>query len=189
MKPALVIDLENAKNQIVTGDTSTVTIAIATGAKQSNLHGTMSVAALKGVATFSNLSLRRAVAYTLIASDGKLTKATTKAITVSPDASSARLVLTQQPSSSVAGKKLTPLILDVEDLYGNLITSDSPTVVVTIASGPKGGILEGTAKVVGSHGVVDFTKLWLMKAGKYTLRATASKLPNPTPVTFAQTVT
>jgi hypothetical protein len=83
---------------------------------------------------------------------------------------------------------LTPLILNVEDAYGNLLASDDPTVIVTLAPGSPGGVLEGTVKLTAAHGVVDFTKLWLMKRGKYTLRAMASKLPNALPVTFVQTV-
>ena len=66
---------------------------------------TTSVAAVNGVANFSNLILNTAGAYTLSVSDGSLTGSTTATITVGPGAAS-QLVVTQAPATGTASQAL-----------------------------------------------------------------------------------
>ena len=61
------------------------------------------MAAVNGVATFSNLVLNTAGTYTLKATDGALTGATSGNLTVSPAAAS-QLVLQQSPTTGTAGQ-------------------------------------------------------------------------------------
>lgn len=67
----LTVNVLNGSSEIVTDATNVVTVAIASGTSGAVLTGTASVAAVNGVATFSNLSIDLAGTYTLsIASAG-----------------------------------------------------------------------------------------------------------------------
>jgi uncharacterized repeat protein (TIGR03803 family) len=70
--PAVTVKVEDAFGNVVTTDKSTVKIAIATGPAGGTLTGTVSVAAVAGIATFSDLLLSKAGNYSLKATDGVL---------------------------------------------------------------------------------------------------------------------
>src|SRR5207248_8343629 len=98
-------DLEDAYNNVVTTDTSTVTVALNIGS--GSLQGTLSKAAVAGVATFTNLRIDDASnAKTLRFTDGALTLADATAFTVTPAAAS-KLAVTTQPAGATAGANLT----------------------------------------------------------------------------------
>ena len=71
------VSVEDANGNVVTSDNSSVTVAIGTNPGGGTLGGTLTVAAVNGVATFSNLSINKAgTGYTLTATDGSLSGAT-----------------------------------------------------------------------------------------------------------------
>lgn len=75
--PAVKVTVQDAAGITVTGSSATVTIAIGTNPTGAVLSGTVSVAAVNGVATFSNLMLNKAgTGYTLKATSGSLASAT-----------------------------------------------------------------------------------------------------------------
>ena len=85
----------------------------------------MTVAASGGIATFSNVKFDTVGNYTLAASDGKFTSATSSSFMVSAAAGASRVVYGQQPSNVTAGVADSPSItVDVEDQLG---TSSPPT--------------------------------------------------------------
>src|SRR6185437_9201855 len=159
-------------------NTSTVKFT-ATGG--SALLGTPSVAAKAGVATFSNLILDKAAKYTLKATDGTLAAATTASFTVAP-ATASKLVLVKSPTSATAGKAINPaLVIDIEDAFGNIVTSNTSTVKFTATGG---SALLGTPSVAAKAGVATFSNLILDKAAKYTLKATDGTLVSATTASF-----
>lgn len=80
--PAVTVALRDADDAIV-NSTATVTLAIGTNAGGGTLSGTLAVAAIDGVATFSNLSIDApAAGYTLSASSTGLTGATSSTFTI-----------------------------------------------------------------------------------------------------------
>src|SRR4029077_4091362 len=83
LSPAVKVAVADAFGNIILGNTSTVTIAVASGPGGFATGSTTSVAAVNGVATFSNLLLGTPGTYTLRASDGALTSVTTGNITIS----------------------------------------------------------------------------------------------------------
>ncbi len=104
---------------------------------------------MNGVATFSNLIINAAGSYTLSASDGSDTGATSSSFVVNPAAAS-KLAVTQSPSTGTAGQALgAALQVVVEDAFGNVVTSNSSTVAVGVASGP-GSIASGGTPSVAS---------------------------------------
>ncbi|MGD0089090.1 MAG: kelch repeat-containing protein, partial [Planctomycetota bacterium] len=76
--------VQDANGNTVTTDTSNVTLAIGTNPSGGTLSGTKTVAAASGVAGFS-LSIDKAgYGYTLVATDGTLTGATSSAFNITP---------------------------------------------------------------------------------------------------------
>src|SRR5262249_31604920 len=65
----LTVSVEDAYGNLVTGDTSSVTLAVTGGA---TLNGTTTVNAIGGIATFTGLSINQAGSQTLSASDSSL---------------------------------------------------------------------------------------------------------------------
>ncbi len=138
-----------------------------------------------GVHTFS-ATLKTAGTQSITATDtttGSVTGSDT-GITVIPAAAS-QLDFGQQPSTTTAGQTISPAVtVDVEDPYGNRVTSDSSTVTVTLSSGT---FASGSATVsaAASSGVATFSALTIDRAGSYTLKATDGTLASATSGTFS----
>ena len=80
----LIIVVEDAFGNVVTNFSGSVTLALGSNPGQSTLGGTLKVTVKNGVATFSGLTLNKAgTGYTLRATSGSLTSATTNAFKVS----------------------------------------------------------------------------------------------------------
>ena len=130
--PSIVVDVEDQFGNIVTSDSSNVTLAVASG--PGSLSGTLTMAASSGIATFGNVKLNTAGSYTLTASDGSLTPATSSSLAVSA-ASASKVVYGIQPSNATAGVADSPSItVDVEDQFGNIVTTDSSNVTLAVAT-------------------------------------------------------
>src|SRR5207244_1283662 len=126
-----LLTVQDAGGNTVTTDSSSVTVAIRRAPCSGTLSGTKVVAAVKGVASCSSLSIDKAgPGYTRRASDGPLPSATCATInsTVGP---AALLASTQQSSNSTGGVALaTQPKLTVQDAGGNTVTTDSSSVTV-----------------------------------------------------------
>jgi len=167
---SVVLSIEDQFGNVESGDGSSVSIA-ASGPGALTGTSTTSVTAVKGVATFSNLTLDTAGGYTLKASDttDSLTSAASNSFTISP-ATATQLVFSTQPSDGIAGVALSPVVLSIEDQFGNVESGDGSSVSIS-ASGP--GALTGTSttSVTAVKGVATFSNLTLDTAGGYTLQA------------------
>ena len=97
------VAVEDQFGNVVTTDTSTVTLTVASGPGGFASGSTTSVSAVKGIATFSNLLLDTAGSYTLGASDGALTKATSGKLNITP-ATAAKLALNKRRPAAQPGK-------------------------------------------------------------------------------------
>jgi len=111
--------IEDAYGNVVASATNTVKVALATNPTGAKLGGTLSVAASKGVATFTGLTLNKVGSgYTLAVSSKGLTGATTNAITVT---SMAAISLPGATAPANAPDPLlAPLVLDSPDLWDGL---------------------------------------------------------------------
>jgi len=81
-----------------------------------------------------------------------------------------------QPSSATAGNIITPPVqVTVRDSLGNVDTSFTAAITITLAVNPVGGILSGTTSVAPVNGIAQFGDLSISAAGTgYVLRASAS---------------
>ncbi|WP_300618586.1 carboxypeptidase-like regulatory domain-containing protein, partial [Dokdonella sp.] len=83
---AVKVAVQDAGGNVVTGDTSAVTLALSGGTAGASLVGTATVNAVGGIATFPNLSVDLAgSAYKLVASDGSLAGATSDPFDIVPN--------------------------------------------------------------------------------------------------------
>ncbi len=119
--------VENLSGAPLTTFHGNVTIAPGNNPSNDTLGGTLTVAAVNGVATFSGLTLTKAASNVTIAvTSPGATSITTPGFSLTP-AAAARLVITAGPSTAAtAGQALAnqPAITE-EDQYGNVETGDS----------------------------------------------------------------
>ena len=174
--PAVTVSVEDSQGNVVPTATNSITMAIGTNPSSGTLGGTVTVAAASGVATFANLSINSAGAgYTLSASAGGLTGATSTAFNVNAGAAS-KIAFTVQPSNVIPGNSISPAIaVSIEDALGNVVTSANNSITVAIGANPGSGTLAGTLTVAAVNGVATFPNLSINNAGAgYTLTAAAS---------------
>ncbi len=163
-----VIEEEDQYGNVETGDNSTpVTVSLNSGA--GSLAGTSQVAVSRGVAAFTDLSDETAGSLSLLFSSGELLPAVSAATVVAPAPASQLVIHTQVSSTATAGRAFaTQPVVEEEDQYGNLETSDNTTVVTaSLQSGV--GPLRGTVFASVSGGVAVFSNLADDKAETITL--------------------
>ena len=124
---AVEVSIQNAEGETMTGATNTVTLALGSGPAAAALEGTVSVAAVNGVARFSGLVLKKASpGYTLTASGAGLTGTTSPSFAVA-SAAPASLEVAQVAATVTAGDALSPEV-SVLDVFGNRVTGYTGTV-------------------------------------------------------------
>ncbi len=142
-----------------------------------------------GVHTF-NITLETAGSQTISVVDTSDSSDTGKAsVTVAP-ASPNKLVFSQEPSNVVEGVDINPaVVVEIEDTYNNLVTTDSSDqVMVSFNTNPGGGTLSGTTMAKVSGGVATFGTLSINQPDSgYTLSATATGLASAISSSFQVT--
>ena len=151
------------------------------------MTGTATVAAVNGVASFSDLRIVKAgTGYTLKAEATRLTAATSAPfdITAGP---AARLLFTTQPSSTMGGAAIAPPVeVAAQDSVGNRAAGFTGTVTVALGGNPAPGTLSGTKVVRAVNGVATFSDLSIAQVSAgYTLTASAGGFPGVSSVPFA----
>jgi Spherulation-specific family 4 len=188
------VSVEDSGGNVVTGNSSAVSLAIAS---QPGTGATLSctanpVTATAGIAAFAGCKITgMAGSYTLTATDGSLTAATSGTVSVTAGAA-AQLAFTSQPGGGANGAAWSaqPLVA-VQDSAGNLVTGSSASVTLAIASQPGTGATLSCTKnpVAATAGIASFAGCKITgEAGNYTLKATASGLTSAASGTFTVTV-
>lgn len=186
--PAVQVVARDFSGQTATSFTGDVTVAITAGTNPSGavLLGTTTVAAINGVATFSDLHVDKSGSgYELMATANGLAAATSESFDITAGAAT-QLVFSVQPSTVTARATITPQVeVTARDALGNTaegFTGDV-TVAITSGTGTSGATLSGTTTLAAVAGVAAFATLSIDQAGTgYTLTATGGGLP---PVTSA----
>jgi hypothetical protein len=190
LAPVTVL-IEDKTGHVVASDGSTVSLTLA-GTAGGVLFGAASVPASNGVATFTGLSLTKAGAYTLAATDTPLKPARSRTFKINPDDGSAHMLFAQTPpATALLAKPLPPISATLQDQYGNVIKNNHTPVTLAVATGPTGGTLTGKPTIPFTNGVANFKNLHLSQPGPYTLTLTAPALPGngALPLTLAITLT
>ena len=175
----LVAEEDAFGNVITTDSTSTVTAARGSLGSASLQGSPLTVFLASGVASFSGLSYNVAETINLRFTTNAIgvAAATSNNIVVSPATTARQLVVTQQPSTTAtAGVAFsTQPVVKEEDIFGNVITTDS-TSAVTVARGSLGSsALQGSPlTVILASGVASFSGLSYNVAETINLRFTTN---------------
>ncbi|AKJ02001.1 S8 family serine peptidase [Archangium gephyra] len=182
--PAVEVSLYDRLGNLATQVNSPVSVSLAYNTSGGALGGTTTVDAVKGVATFDALRVTRpGVNYTLQAGGSGLFLDSSVSFNVRAGAP-ARLAFRAPPANAVAGAALAPVTVEVQDLEGNLNTSATAEVTLSLG-GPAGGSLGGTTTVAAVNGVATFPSLFIHRAALgYTLGANATGLTGATSRAF-----
>src|SRR5262249_25140190 len=121
----------DAFNNVVTTNTSNVTVAIGSNPGGGTLSGTTTVAAVAGVATFSNLSINNhGTGYTLTAAGTSLTAATSTPFNITGAPVATHFTVTASPGSITAGNSVLVQVTAL-DASNNTVTGYNGTVHFT----------------------------------------------------------
>jgi Putative Ig domain/Cohesin domain len=130
-------------------------------------------------------NLQKVGSYTVSVASGSLS-GSAGPVTVKP-AAAAKLGFATQPVSTPTGLTLPTVTVQVQDLFGNLITTDnSDTITLNVASGPGSFASGSITSALVTGGVATFNNLTLIKPGNYMLGAKVAGLytgPNSTAFT------
>ncbi|ADO74184.1 S8 family serine peptidase [Stigmatella aurantiaca] len=126
---AVQVELQDAQGRVITGGAHTVTLHLGVNPTGVPLLGATSASTVNGVATFDDLSLRKAgTGYTLRASAATFQSATSAAFTVTPAAAASYKLAF--PASVPAGTDVT-LTATAYDAYRNVATPYAGAAKVT----------------------------------------------------------
>jgi hypothetical protein len=179
------VAVEDVNGNIVAGATNSVSMSITTNPGGATLGGTLTATPVKGIVTFSNLTLSAAgTGYILTASATGLTSATSVAFNVTP--SPAKLAFITQPSNTNAGASIVPAVtVAIQDANGIVVTGATNPVTIAIGANPSAGTLAGTLTATPVNGTASFPNVSISTAGNgYTLTAGATGLTGTTSAAF-----
>ncbi|MGC4013569.1 MAG: putative Ig domain-containing protein, partial [Luteolibacter sp.] len=161
--PAVTVQIKDAYGNPTTS-TANVTVALG-NAGSATLSGTLTQAAVGGVATFNNLSVDKVgTTYNLGASSGVLTGATSNSFTITPAAATHYTVTA--PGSATAGTAFNVTVTAL-DQFNNTATGYAGTVHFT--SSDSSAVLPANSTL--TNGVGTFSAI-LKTAGAKTITAT-----------------
>jgi hypothetical protein len=182
--PDVEIEIVDATGNRVTTDNSPVTLTLS-APSGGVLSGTTTVAAEQGIATFADLSIRKAGTYAMVAKDDTLEVATSTAFTISPGTAD-HLLFLEQPTNTAAGQAIAPAVqVGLFDAFGNLADSYRVFVTVALDHNQGGASLSGITTVRSEDGIATFAGLSVSKPGTYTLAAVRAALPSASSCAFS----
>jgi alpha-tubulin suppressor-like RCC1 family protein len=181
--PAIEVVILDAFGNIATTATDQVSLALGLNPGGGTLLGTPTVAAVSGVARFSNLVIQKAASgYAMTASAGSLPLATSTPFSIAA-AAAAQMVFSVQPTDGQGNLVMPPVAVTIRDAFGNFATD---SVTLTIGANPWGGpgtrpgTLSGTTRRGPVNGMASFGDLRIDKPGAgYTLLAAAGGASGP----------
>ena len=180
---ALKLELTDAYGNPISGASVTFTAPTSGATGTFGGSSTVTTSAL-GIATAPTFTAgSTAGSFTVVASSGSFS--TSFPLTNTPGAASKLVFLETPPSTNTAtaGQALSTFQVAIEDSQGNVVTSDSHAVSITLSSGS----LTGTTTVDAVNGVATFTGLTTDVAVSTTLQASDTAdilIPISTPITI-----
>jgi alpha-tubulin suppressor-like RCC1 family protein len=171
---SIQVAIQDPTGNTVTTSTAAVTIALGASpgsGPPATLLGDVTVNAVGGVATFSDLHITKAAqGYTITATSAGLPLTTSDGFQIVPDAAT-DIGFISQPASVSAG---VPFSIQVaaQDQFDNVVTNVTGGVTLTLETNPGSATLSGTRVAAFSQGIASFADLTLDKvASGYTISA------------------
>jgi hypothetical protein len=178
-----VIVLQDVNGNTVTSNSSvTVTLALTSNTTGATLACTSGLSRVvsAGVATFSGCSINKVGTYQLTATSSPYYTAATSGSFVVSAGPPVKLTLTSQPTSGVAAQAFaTQPVVAITDAGGNVATTSSATITLSLTSYTAGGVLTCTSGLSRTtvSGVATFSGCSINAAGtNYVITATATNV-------------
>jgi DNA-binding beta-propeller fold protein YncE len=166
------VSVETSSGSVVTTSTASITVTITgPGSYSQSVTGT----AASGVASLNltSLLLNTAGTYTVTTSSTELASASSTVVVTAGVAS--QLVTSAVPATVASGGNLGTLGVTFEDAFGNVVTTSSAMVTVTI-TGPGGYSHAVTGNAVNGVASMHLSSLVFTTAGTYTVTTTSGSL-------------
>jgi hypothetical protein len=172
---AVTVKVVDQYGNVVTSDHSTIKLTDPAGPQSR----TFTAHVVSGIATFPTISFEQAGTYTLHATDARTTDghplSLTDLTTFTVSAAAANhLVFQQLPANNTAHAGPFTVEAAVADQFGNVVTTNTSTVTLALASGPADATLPLTAQA--DAGIATFPGVAFTSAGHYRLAATDGAL-------------
>ncbi|MHC5538469.1 beta strand repeat-containing protein, partial [Singulisphaera rosea] len=162
-----------------------VTLSLVTNPGDATLGGTLTLQAVKGMATFTGLTLNKAGTYSIQVATPNVPPVT---VGITVKISATQLAITTQPPSSVKTGEGFSLTVTAKDAKGNLDPYYTGLITLRLAANPGNGMLGGTLSAWAVNGVATFTGLSLNRSGSgYLIWALATSLTAATSSAIAVT--
>jgi hypothetical protein len=183
--PTSTIHVLDALGNLVTTFTGAVGAQVDSGPVGGTLAGNTPIAAVAGVASFTNIGVAVVGTYRLRFTSAGLTDAVSANFDVTAGAPT-QLVFVQQTAAGTAGAALAPgFTVEARDAGNNLVTTFTGAVTVGLGGGNPLALLGGTTSATAVAGVASFADLTVdLAATGYTLTASADALANATSAAF-----
>jgi len=174
---AVEVALTDSLGRVATTNSCAISIALNVNTQGGLLSGTTTVNTVDGRARFGDLRVDTfGSPYVLTASCAGFADVSSDSFGVA----ASRLSIYTQPTYIDSGGTVN-ILVDVEDAAGHIDRTATPTVTISIYSGPSGGKVSGTVTQVLQSGQAYFT-VALDRAGRYRLLVSAGT-PNISGVT------
>jgi len=162
---SIQVAIQDASGTTVAGSTAPVTLALGTNLSSATLLGTLTVNAVNGVATFTDIHITKAAqGYTLAAFSPGLPSATSPAFQIVAGPAIEIEFVTPPASTVTAGAALAPAIqVAVHDQYDNTVTTATGGATITLEPNAANATLSGTTTAAFSAGVATFANLTINK--------------------------
>lgn len=197
LSPQPSVRVVDQSGNTVTSASLLVTANLASG--PGSLGGTLSPAALNGVATFTNLAVTgQAGTYTLDFSSGALIKATSNAIQVQATSPATKLVFsTTPPTTAESGVAFSPVpVVQLQNASSNPVSQAGVVVTVSRVSGMSAVVISGGSAATDASGKATFSGLTLtgpaddyvlafLSSGLTGVTSSSIALASPPPTTIA----
>jgi hypothetical protein len=185
ISPPVQVAIQDVAGQTVVGRTDPITLQIGANPGNATLGGQATRNAVNGVATFSDLTLNQAGDnYTLVASSPQLPSANSAPFSVST-VPLAQLAFKVQPSTTQAGATFNPVVVEIRDQLGAVLTTRTDVITISLQNNPGGATLSGNLTATAVAGVATFSNLTMVKAGAgYTLSAATGNASGATSGAF-----
>jgi signal peptidase I len=179
------VTLIDAGGNTVTASIAPVSLALTTPSGATLACSTNPKNATSGVATFAGCKVNKVGTYTLKATSGSLTTATSASFTIVAGAPS-KLVFTTSPTYGFSGVAFpVQPVVTVHDAFGNTVTTSTAAIALSVTGNPGGTTLTCTANPKSAaSGVATFSGCRINKKGTYTLTATLSGVQSATSAVF-----
>jgi predicted outer membrane repeat protein len=182
----IYVQAQDILRNIAIGDNSSLALTLDSGPAGGTLGGILTTSFIAGSALFDNVVFNKAGIYDLTVNDADDDLSQAFEITVTANAVPAELAFIQEPSNTSTGFAIDPpVIVGVEDQFGNLITTDeSGQVTLSIASATGDATLGGVITAAVQNGIATFNQVSLGAAGTYTLLASDGSDTDATSTSF-----